>query len=142
ADPSIAIETGIRELLAANQVRAGDIAYFGHGTTVATNALITGRTARTALMTTEGFRDVMEIRRQRQPHPYDLRVPKPTPLVPRERRYELRERTYLLGGADVAPDASALGPIVAALERADVEAVAVCFLHSYHNPAHERTIAD
>ena len=142
ADPSIAIETGIRELLAANHVRAGDIAYFGHGTTVATNALITGRIAKTALLTTDGFRDVLEIRRQRQPHPYDLRVPKPTPLVPRERRYELRERTYLMGGADVAPDASTLGTIVAALERADVEAVAVCFLHSYHNPAHERTIAD
>ena len=142
SDPSIAIETGIRELLDANRVRAAEITYFGHGTTVATNALITGRTAKTALVTTEGFRDVLEIRRQRQPHPYDLRVAKPTPLVPRERRYELRERTYLTGPADVAPDPEAISPLVAALERDGVESVAICFLHSYHNPAHERLVAE
>jgi len=142
ADPSIAIETGIRELLALAKVKAGDVRYFGHGTTVATNALITGRISKTALVTTEGFRDVLEIRRQRQPHAYDLRVPKPVPLVARALRREIRERTYLHGPANVAPDLAALEAILKDCEAAGVESIAICFLHSYHNPAHERAVAE
>ena len=71
---------------------------------MATNALITGKTARTGLITTEGFRDILEIRRQRQPHNYDIRMPKPTPLVPRHlRREKWRERTYLYWGRPTSP---------------------------------------
>ncbi len=140
-DPSRAVGDGIEELLARTGVGAADIGYFGHGTTVATNALITGEAAATGLITTEGFRDVLEIRRQRQPHNYDIRMPKPPPLVPRHLRRDIRERTFLHGLPNVAPDMEALDAILADFEDHGIEAVAVCFLHSYHNPAHEAAVA-
>ena len=140
-DPSRAVAEGFVELVTRAEVEPAGIQYFGHGTTVATNALLTGSTALTGLITTEGFRDVLEIRRQRQPHNYDIRMPKPTPLVPRHLRSEIRERTYLMGLEDEAPDIAALDEILATFREAGVEAVAVCFLHSYHNPAHEAAIA-
>lgn len=140
-DPSHAVETGVRELLARDQVAPAAVVYFGHGTTVATNALITGKVARTGMITTAGFRDVLEIRRQRQPHNYDIRIPKPPPLVPRHLRREVRERTYLYGGQDIAPELDVLRAILDDFRRDGVEAIAVCFLHSYHNPAHERAVA-
>src|SRR5687768_1006682 len=101
ADPSVAVAGGIETLLEQSKVKPSQLQYFGHGTTVATNAVITGRTARTGLITTEGFRDVLEIRRQRQPHNYDLRIAKPAPPVPRHLRRELRERVYLSPDAPV-----------------------------------------
>ena len=141
-DLSQAIATGIMELLASAAVAAENIIYFGHGTTVATNAVIMRRTARTGLITTEGFRDILEIRRQRQPHLYDIRAPKPIPPVPRHLRREVRERTYLHWLANVAPKEADLEPIVADFVAEKVEAVAICFLHSYENPAHERQVAE
>jgi len=140
-DPSRAVGDGIEELLARTGVVAADIGYFGHGTTVAINALITGQAAATGLITTEGFRDVLEIRRQRQPHNYDIRMPKPPPLVPRHLRREIRERTFIHGLPNVAPDMAALDAILADFEDHGIEAVAVCFLQSYHNPAHEAEVA-
>jgi len=140
-DPSLAVERGIQELLAASGAGAGEIAYFGHGTTVATNASIQGRTARTGLITTAGFRDVLEIRRQRQPHNYDIRRPKPAPPVPRHLRREVEERTYLNGLPSVPPRPEAVGPILEDFRREGVEAVAVCFLHSYLRPGHEAAVA-
>jgi len=142
ADPSIAVAEGIGILLEQTGVKPSQVHYFGHGTTVATNAVITGRTARTALITTDGFRDILEIRRQRQPHNYDIRLNKPAPLVPRHLRRELRERVYLSADAPVAPEASALDAILADFRREGVEAVAICFLHSYVRPAHEALVAD
>jgi N-methylhydantoinase A len=140
-DPSRAIGTGVQELLSREHIAPGAVAFFGHGTTVATNALITGRLARTAMITTAGFRDILEIRRQRQPHNYDIRMPKPPPLVPRQLRLELRERTYLYGRDNTVPDLAALDSIISGLARAGIEAIAICFLHSYHNPAHEQLVA-
>ena len=140
-DPSRAIAAGVPELLGRAAAGAGDIRYFGHGTTVATNALITGDTATTGLIATEGFRDILEIRRQRQPHNYDIRIPKPPPLVPRHLRREVRERTYLFGPPDVPPDLDALAGILDDFRGEGVEAVAISFLHSYHNPAHEAAVA-
>src|SRR5262245_45404650 len=113
ADPSVAVVDGIGTLLAAAGASPSQVQYFGHGTTVATNAVIMGRTARTGLITTEGFRDVLEIRRQRQPHNYDIRMAKPAPLVPRHLRQEVRERVYLSGDEPVAPDVGALEEILA-----------------------------
>jgi len=139
-DPSRAIGIGVQELLARDHIAPAAVIYFGHGTTVATNALITGKVARTGMITTAGFRDILEIRRQRQPHNYDIRMPKPPPLVPRHLRRELEERTYLYGGEDIEPDLEALQPILADFAREGVEAIAVCFLHSYHNPVHERAV--
>lgn len=141
-DPSEAIALGIAELLRQTSIPAGDVSYFGHGTTVATNALIVGKTARTGLITTKGFRDILEIRRQRQPHNYDIRMPKPPPPVERHLRREIRERTYLFGMKDVPPDELAIPEIVQDFRREKVEAVAICFLHAYHNPAHEARIAE
>jgi N-methylhydantoinase A len=140
-DPSRAMGQGIAELLDLASAPAGAVAWFGHGTTVATNAMIQGRTARTGLVTTEGFRDTLEIRRQRQPHNYNIRIPKPTPPVPRHLRFEVPERRFLIGREPIAPRREDLSPAVAAFREAAVEAVAVCFLHSYLDPSHEQAVA-
>ena len=139
-DPARAVTEGTREILALSRIAPEQIVYFAHGTTVATNALVQGRTASTALVTTRGFRDVLEIRRQRQPHLYNLRVEKPAPPVPRHLRYEIGERHYLFGRDDVEPDPREIESLAAALAAAGVEAVAVCFLHSYDDPTHERSV--
>ncbi len=140
ADPSVAVADGIQDLLAQSGVKPPQVQYFGHGTTVATNAVITGRMARTGLITTDGFRDIIEIRRQRPPHDYDIRMDKPVPLVPRQLRRGLRERVYLSGDAPIAPDPEALDVILADFRQEGVEAIAVCFLHSYARPEHEALI--
>ena len=141
-DPSEAVARGIVELLDDAAVSPAAVAYFGHGTTVATNALIVGKVAKTALITTEGFRDILDIRRQRQPHNYDIRMPKPTPPVPRHLRREIRERTYLFGRDNIAPDESTVASIVEGFRGEAVESIAICFLHAYHNPEHEARIAE
>ncbi len=140
-DPSLAVASGILELLDREGVAPGDVAYFGHGTTVATNAVLTGRMARTGLITTEGFRDVLEIRRQRQPHNYDIRMDKPLPPVPRHRRREMRERVFVSGEPAIEPDLTELDSTLADFRREGVEAIAVCFLHSYLKPEHEALVA-
>jgi N-methylhydantoinase A len=140
ADPSIAMERGITEILASASARPAEVSYFGHGTTVATNALIEGKTAHTALITTRGFRDILEIRRQRQPHNYNIRIPKPLPPVPRHLRREMNERTFLMGRENIAPSRAELERHIAALEEADIASVAVVFVHSYQNPAHEQDV--
>ena len=139
-DPARAVTDGTREILALSRIAPEQIVYFAHGTTVATNALVQGHTASTALVTTGGFRDVLEIRRQRQPHLYNLRVEKPAPPVPRNLRYEIGERHYLFGRDGVEPDPCEVETLAAALAAAGVEAVAVCFLHSYDDSAHERSV--
>ncbi|WP_270933906.1 hydantoinase/oxoprolinase family protein [Falsiroseomonas oryzae] len=140
-DPSRAMGEGIAELLQLAGVAAGQVGWFGHGTTVATNAMIQGRTARTGLVTTEGFRDTLEIRRQRQPHNYNIRIPKPRPPVPRRLRFEVPERVFLMGRDPVAPRRADLDPAIAALREAAVESVAICFLHAYLDPSHEKQVA-
>ncbi|HZP78528.1 MAG TPA: hydantoinase/oxoprolinase family protein [Pseudolabrys sp.] len=141
-DPSEAMERGISEILSLAAARPPDVGYFGHGTTVATNALIEGKIAPTALVTTKGFRDILEIRRQRQPHNYNIRLPKPAAPIPRHLRRELAERTFLLGREDIAPSREELMRHVAEFEAANVAAVAVVFLHSYRNPEHEKAVVD
>jgi N-methylhydantoinase A len=113
------------------------VAAFAHGTTVATNALLERRGARTALVTTEGFRDVLEIGRQQRPSLYDLTRDRPPPLVPRELRFTVAGRMGPDG--EVAPlDEEQLAAAVAAVRDAEVEAVAVCLLFSFLHPEHER----
>lgn len=142
ADPSLAMERGIVEILAAAEGAPADVHYFGHGTTVATNALIEGKTAPTALVTTAGFRDILEIRRQRQPHNYNIRIPKPAAPVPRHLRREVAERIFLMGRKNIPPSQEDLAPHIADFKAAKIAAIAVVFLHSYHDPSHEKQVVE
>ena len=108
-----------------------------HGCTVATNAILEGKGAKTALLTTRGFRDVLEFRRVRVPRLYDPLYVKPEPLAPRELRFEVTERLAADGNVVTALDEGDVLRAVDALRSEGVEAVAVCFLHSYANPSHE-----
>jgi N-methylhydantoinase A len=129
----------LRSVEAARLGDPGRVAAFAHGTTVATNALLERRGARTALVTTEGFRDVLEIGRQQRPSLYDLTADRPPPLVPRELRFTVAERMGPDG--EVVPlDEERLAAAVAAVRDADVEAVAVCLLFSFLHPEHERLV--
>ena len=112
-----------------------------HGTTVGTNALIQKRGARTALVTTAGFRDVLALRRQARPRLYDLMPVVSPPLAPRAHRFEVIERMSYDGTVLTPLDAESLAHVVDALAAADVEAVAVDLLHGYANDAHERAVA-
>jgi len=133
---------GFRNALTALLEQSGaghdEIGYLVHGSTIAANAVVQGRTARVGLLTTEGFRDVLEIGTQLRPRLYDLRYPKPPPLVPRELRLEARERIGP-GGEVLAPlDPASVDEAAGRFAAAGVEAVAVCFLFSFANPRHER----
>ena len=113
-----------------------------HGTTAATNALLERRGARTALVTTEGFADVLAIGRQNRPDLYDLQPSRPPPLVPAGRRYEVPERLDSEGAVLTPLDEDAVRRVAEALAGADVESVAVVFLFSYQAPAHEKRAAE
>ncbi|MCK8787023.1 hydantoinase/oxoprolinase family protein [Roseomonas sp. NAR14] len=113
-----------------------------HGTTVATNALLEHRGARVAMLTTEGHRDVIEMREGMKPDRYDLRAAPPAPLVPRARRLPVRERLRDDGRVETALDPDSLAAAVAAARAAGAEAVAVCFLHAWRDPTHERAAAE
>lgn len=120
---------------------AGDLGYLAHATTAATNAIIEGKTARTALVVTRGFRDLLEIARQTRPSLYDLFADKLEPLVPRDRCFEVSERLDAAGRVLAPLDESDLERVAGALTAAAVESVAVCFLHAYRFPEHERRAA-
>ncbi len=137
-DPSRAIAAGVADGLARQEGTPTTVGYFGHGTTVATNALIQGGGGRTGLVTTRGFRDLLEIGRQKRPDLYDLQVDKPPPLVSRDLRLEVPERLRHDGSVETPLDEAALRAAARALARAGVEAVAICFLYSFIRPEHER----
>jgi N-methylhydantoinase A len=134
--------SGILDLLTAVNIAPGDVSEVLHGCTVATNAILELKGAGTALLTTRGFRDVLELRRIRVPRLYDPLYLKPEPLAPRNWRFEITERMAADGSVLVALDESEVLPIVEKIKASKIEAVAVCFLHSYANPAHERRVAD
>lgn len=137
-DPSEAIVAAVISLLDESGCPPTAVSYLGHGTTVATNALLEGKGVRVGLITTEGFRDLLELGRQRRPDLYDLQVDKPVPLVRRALRYEVPERVLATGGILRQLDREAVRRAVDALRSSGVEAVAVCFLYSYVVPEHER----
>jgi N-methylhydantoinase A len=113
-----------------------------HGSTVATNAVLEQKGACTGLITTAGFRDVLEIGRQTRPKLYDLKVQKIPPLVPRSRRVEVRERLNERGEVLIALDEDSIEVAIEHLKASEVEAVAICFLFSFVNPLHERKVAE
>ena len=141
ADQSIGVMAGLEELARRlNVTRAEMLAATDrlvHGTTVATNALLERKGAKVALLTTEGHRDVIEMREGLKPDRYDLRSPPPEPLVPRELRFGVRERLKASGDVLIPLDAASLGDAIAAIKKSGATSVAVCFLHSYLNPVHE-----
>jgi N-methylhydantoinase A len=141
ADQSIGVMAGLDELARRlNVSRAEMLAATDrlvHGTTVATNALLERKGAKVALITTEGHRDVIEMREGLKPDRYDLRSPPPEPLVPRERRFGVKERLKANGEVLIPLDAKSLDDAIAAIKQSGATSVAVCFLHSYLNPVHE-----
>ena len=141
ADQSIGVMAGLEELARRlNVTRAEMLAATDrlvHGTTVATNALLERKGAKVALLTTEGHRDVIEMREGLKPDRYDLRSPPPEPLVPRERRFGVRERLKANGDVLIPLDAKSLDDAIAGIRKSGATSVAVCFLHSYLNPVHE-----
>ena len=131
---------GIRRTLSLAGVAGGAVGLVSHGTTVATNAVLEGRGARTALITTAGFRDVLELRRIRAPQLYDLFFSKPPALIERRLRFEIGERVTAFGEVLRGVREEELQHIAASLVRERVESVAVCLLHAYAYPEHERQV--
>ena len=140
ADQSEGVMAAVRLVLERARVAPGEVTSFGHGMTVATNALLEERGARAALLTTEGFTDVLEIARQTRPELYRPCRARPAPLIPAELRFPVSERCHP-GGVLQALDEQRLEETIARLRNADVAAVAVCLLHSYAHPEHERRVA-
>src|SRR3989449_2412830 len=141
-DPAHGVEEGIRALLDDAGVRPDEVRAVVHGTTLATNALIEKKGARTALLTTEGFRDALEIGREGRYDMYDLFIDPPPPLVPRHLRREVPERLLADGSILKTLDEAAARRALAELAREGVEALAICLLHAYVNPAHERRLSE
>ena len=112
-----------------------------HGTTVATNALLEAKAARVGMLTTEGHRDIIEMREGLKPDRYNLRMTPPSPLVPRRLRLPVTERIRADGSVEIALDPESLNRAIERLRDADVQAVAICFLHAWRNPSHEQRAA-
>ncbi|SDR39818.1 N-methylhydantoinase A [Natronobacterium texcoconense] len=140
-DQSVGVLEGIDKACERADIDPGEIDDFAHAMTVSVNALLERGGARTALVTTEGFRDVLEIGRQDRPDLYDLEAEKPDPLVPRELRFEVDERTTDDGiESEVDPDE--IRDLAESIEERDVEAVAICLLHAYADTENERVVAE
>ena len=137
-DPSVGVEEGITKLMSDRD--PGDVGEVIHGTTLVSNALIERKGVRTALITTEGFRDVLSSGRELRYDLYDLFLEQPEPLVARRYRYTVAERILADGSVDRALDPEDVRKLLPALRRSGVEAVAVCLLHSYRYPAHEQAV--
>lgn len=132
---------GLRKLERAD-FRVGRADVLKHGTTVVINSILERRGARTALVTTEGFRDILEIGRGNRPESFNLFFKRLTPLVPREHRYEIRERISAKGEVLTPLDRGQLAALADRLSTEGIEAVAICFLHAYRNPVHEKAVAE
>jgi N-methylhydantoinase A len=137
-DPSIGFLHTIERLVSEAAIKPEEIAQIVHATTVATNAIIENKVARSAFITTKGFRDILEIQRQIRPSLYDLFFDKPTPLIPRYLSYEVNERMTPEGELYQPLNEDEVRQAVKQIRKKGVEAIAVCFLHSYINPSHEK----
>ena len=140
-DPGEGVAAGIAAVLAEALLDPGEVAEVVHGTTVASNTILQKVGARTGLLTTRGFRDVLEIGRIRTPGMFDMAWSKPEPLVPRRWRLEALERVAANGSVVTPLDEASVRHAAAAFLAEQVEAVAVCFINSYANDAHERRAA-
>ncbi len=141
-DPSRALIQGLREFLEEVGSSTRDLGLIVHSTTLATNSIIERKGAKTALLTTEGFRDILEFGRERIYDMHDLHARFPDPLVPRSRRMEVSERTDRDGMALTPVDLDGALALIEELVNQGVESIAVSLLHSYRNPAHERAVKE
>jgi len=139
-DPSVGALGAVRRLLEKEGVDPRLVRVVSHATTLASNALLTGNIPKTALVTTSGFRDVLEIGRQNRPELYNLQVERLPPLVPRRYRFEVQERITYDGGVLEPLSASQAVRIARRVRRLGIGTVAVCLLHSYANPNHEKRV--
>ncbi|MDA9530551.1 hydantoinase/oxoprolinase family protein [Bradyrhizobium sp. CCBAU 25338] len=141
ADQSLGVMNGLEELASRLKMPRADMLAttdrLVHGTTVATNALLERKGAKVALLTTEGHRDVIEMREGLKEDRYNLRIAPPSPLVPRQLRFGVRERVRPNGEVLIPLDQDSLGEAISAIRAAGASSVAVCFLHAYRNPTHE-----
>ena len=140
-DPAQGFMEATARILQRARVVPDEVSFIVHGTTVATNSIIEGKTATTGFITTEGFRDLLEIARQIRPTLYDLQFEKPPPLVPRSLAYGVPERLDARGQVLVPLDEQAVNDIIGQLRHEGVQSIAVCLLHAYANPEHEQRIA-
>ena len=142
AAPELGVLAAIRAVLREAQLKPGDLTIIIHGTTLATNAIIERKGAKTALVTTEGFRDTIEIRHENRFEQYDVNIDLPPPLVPRRLRCVVPERIDAQGRIVPPLDEAAVTALVGRLQADGVESIAIGFLHSYVNPAHEERTRD
>ena len=142
-DPSAGFMEATHRVLRANNVSPDEVTYVVHGTTIATNSIIEGKLARAGFVTTDGFRDMLEIARQIRPSLYDLQFEKPKPLVPRHLCFGVTERLDAQGQVLTPPlEEESVIQVAEALRRENVESVAVCLLHAYANPDHEKRVGE
>jgi N-methylhydantoinase A len=140
--PENAIIDGLHQVCAKAGVTPSDIGQIIHGTTLATNALIEQRGAKTALITTSGFRDVIEMRTESRFEQYDLNLTLPEPLIPRQSRFTISERVDATGGVLIDLDRAEVEAVAEQIKAAGYESIAVGLIHSYLNPDHERMVRD
>jgi N-methylhydantoinase A len=140
ANPALAVTDGIRKLIKREGISPEELCFLIHGTTVATNALLEHKGARTALVTTEGFEDVLHIGRQNRPKLYDFRASRPAPVVPRHLRFGVPERVLHTGEVFRTLDEAKAREIVEEIREQGIRSIAVSLIHSYANPIHERKI--
>ena len=137
-DPSIGFLEAVERILREASIKTADVGYLVHGTTVATNAIIEGNLGHTGFLTTEGFRDMLEIQRQIRPALYDLLFEKPRPLTPRYLCFGIPERLDATGKVLTPLDENAVAAAAKQLKKEGVDALAVCYLHSFRNAEHEK----
>ena len=140
SNPTLGALAGVEHLLADQHLHMSQISGFIHGTTLATNALIERRGAKVASITTAGFRDILEIGYERRYSQYDINIDKPDLIVSRQHSFTISERIDAHGKVLTPLDLTAIDSLVTELQSANIEAVAICFLHAYANPAHERQL--
>ncbi|MFC2077935.1 hydantoinase/oxoprolinase family protein [Candidatus Bipolaricaulota bacterium] len=138
--PAEGVLNGLKRLVQTGEIVTRDVRRVIHGSTVATNALLEGSWGQTALVTTRGFRDVLEIGRQDRPRLYDLFYERPPPIVPRDLRFEVTERLSANGSVHVPLARKEVEDLIPILREAEIDAVAVVFLFSFLDPGHEREV--
>ena len=142
ANPADGAREGTKRVMQLSGYRLDEVSGFIHGTTLATNALIERQGACVATITTEGFRDILEIGYERRYSQYDINLNKTEPLVPRERSFTVRERIDVGGNVLIPLDDASIDNLISSIDACGAEALAICLLHSYTNPLHEKELRE